>query len=66
MSDDYEPIHIDAYDADWIKRGHWDIPAHSIPELLDYLDRHDMTVEKFKKLDVYRANVERLGWLRDL
>ena len=31
-----------------------------------WIVEQDMTVEQFKKLDVHRANVDRLDWLRDL
>lgn len=59
-------IHPDATDADWIKRGKWDIPADNIPDLREWLFEQQIPVDEFKKLDVYLANVERKPWLSNL
>jgi hypothetical protein len=63
---DLPPLHIDVADADWIKRGIWDIPATNLPDLYEWLWRQDIAVDDFKKLDVYLANVERMPWLKNL
>jgi hypothetical protein len=63
---DLPPLHIDAADADWIKRGIWDIPATNLPDLCEWLWRQNIAVDDFKKLDVYLANVERMPWLKNL
>jgi hypothetical protein len=57
-------IHADAADSDWIKRGSWDIPADNLPDLREWLSGQQMTVEAFKKLDVYQANLDKLPWLK--
>lgn len=59
-------IEIDAYDGDWIKRGQWNLSASNVAELRSWLDSKGMTVEHFKTLQVYKGNVDRMPWLRDL
>lgn len=44
----------------------WDISAANVEELRAWLRAQQMTVEKFKTLDVYRATLPRLPWLADL
>jgi hypothetical protein len=62
------PLHIDAYDGDWIKRGSWDIPASNVDELREWLMGQQINPSAFKRLQVYRAHVDRpgMGWLRQL
>lgn len=61
-------LELDRHDSDWIRRGPLDLP----PELLSaeglrgFLDAIGMTVANFKRQQAYKANVERLPWLRDL
>lgn len=60
-------INLDAHDGDWIKRGRWDVDIpQDLPSLRAWLAASSMTVESFKELEVYKANVTRLPWLRDL
>ncbi len=61
-------IPIDAIDGDWIKRGRWDLHGiDSRDALLAWLVQGGgISVEQFKRLDVYQANVERLPWLRSI
>ena len=51
--------------ADWLKRT-WDLQIENKTDLLEYLKAMGMTVEQFKKLPVYRWNVEKLPWLKEL
>jgi hypothetical protein len=51
--------------ADWPKRT-WDLPIENKIDRLEYLKAMGMTVEQFKKLPVYRWNVEKLLWLKEL
>lgn len=61
------PIRIDVgEDGDWIKGGTWDLRAKTADELRDYLAAVGLSIEHFKTLVVYRANVERLPWLAEL
>ena len=69
MSGERPPLSLDAYDGDWIRRGSFDLLNHGVdsPEKLrEWLAQHGMTVEQFKTLPVYRGNVDRIGWLREL
>lgn len=64
------PINLDAEpeNADWAKRT-WDLPdITSADDLRKYLDDVGMTVAAFKRLPVYRWNVDQPGmeWLREL
>jgi hypothetical protein len=60
------PLNLDANleQADWIKGGAWDIPAQNADELLQYLVARGLTWDGFKALPVYRANVDRIPWLK--
>ena len=60
-------VNIDANleNADWTKQS-WDIPAHSVKDLRAWQKRQGMTIAHFKRLPVYRFNVEKLAWLKDL
>ena len=51
--------------ADWTKQT-WDIPAKNVRELRAFLKTQGTTVAQFKALPVYRQNVGRLPWLREL
>ncbi|HEY8775905.1 MAG TPA: hypothetical protein VIM33_05410 [Gaiellaceae bacterium] len=63
---DLPPLNIDAHDGDWIKRGTWDIPASNIDELREWLMSQQFNPSDFKNTEAYKANVERMPWLRDL
>lgn len=66
MTDD-EPLRLDAYDADWIKRGRLDLPRFSSAEAFArWLESIGWSVEAFKLSEAYRANVDKIDWLRDL
>jgi hypothetical protein len=54
-----------AENADWPKRT-WDLQIENKTDRLEYLKAMGMTVEQFKKLPVYRWNVEKLLWLKEL
>lgn len=58
-------IDSDLKNADWTKQS-WSIPANSVDELKRFLRSQDMTVAHFKTLPVYRWNVEKLEWLKEL
>jgi hypothetical protein len=61
-------MNIDAVpsNADWPK-GAWDlIGIDSVESLRQYLERNGETVEHFKTLPVYKANVDKVPWLNDL
>jgi len=69
VSREREPLSIDAHDGDWLRRGSFDLLNHGVdtPEKLrDWILQRGMTVEHFKTLDTYRANVDKLPWLREL
>jgi hypothetical protein len=65
--DPVEGIKLDAdlNNADWTKRT-WDLPVKSADELRRYLKSSGRTVDEFKQLPVYRYNVKKLPWLREL
>lgn len=53
--------------ADWIKAGVWNLHGIETAEALRaHLAANGVTVEHFKTLPVYRANVARFAWLEDL
>jgi hypothetical protein len=60
-------INIDAspVNADWTKQT-WDLPAHDLPSLREYLAAEGLSVAEFRRLPVYLLNVDKLPWLRDL
>jgi hypothetical protein len=61
------PVHLDAADPDWIKRGRLDLPEVDSPaDLRELLWELEITVEAFKRSEVYRENVEGHPWLKDL
>jgi hypothetical protein len=64
------PLHLDARaeDADWIKAGFWDISAHNVHALREWLMGQRINPSDFKTWPVYLGNVDRPGmeWLRDL
>lgn len=55
----------DPNNADWTKRT-WDLPCNDIESLRKFLKGMGMSAEHFKKLPVYRFNVDKLPWLREL
>jgi len=56
----------DVRNADWAKRT-WDlVEVNNVEELREHLKRTGTTVEQFKRLPVYRLNVDKLPWLREL
>lgn len=61
-------ISPDEHDGDWIKRGRWDLPptVTDLDSLRNYLSDIGMAVETFKDLDVYRAHLGKMPWLRRL
>ena len=62
-----EPIYPDAdpIDADWTKRT-WDLNVHNVQDLRRLLKAWGMSVRKFKKLPIYKLNVDKIKWLKDL
>jgi len=58
-------IDEDPMNADWTKQS-WDLPAHSIAELKAFLEEQGTTIEHFKTLPVYKLNVNKLPWLKEL
>jgi hypothetical protein len=56
-------IDADIENADWTKRT-WDLPEGK--EFEEYLKRTNQSIEEFKKLPVYRFNVDKLPWLKKL
>jgi hypothetical protein len=50
-------------DADWVKQS-WDLPEYGSKEFNEYLKSSGMTLEKFKRLPVYKWAVER-GEIKD-
>lgn len=60
-------VNIDAIseNANWLRLT-WSIPATNLRELRAWLDEQDVPVKEFKTTLVYRANLERLPWLRGL
>ena len=46
-------------DADWVKRGSWDLPKYGSEEFNQFLEFSGQTLEQFKKLPVYKWAVER-------
>jgi hypothetical protein len=59
-------IDRDIGNADWIKRGRWDLRASNVDELLAYLRQIRMTPAAFKTLPIYKSNVALMPWLKDL
>ena len=55
----------DSMNADWPKRT-WDLPFNNAADLRAWLEARGMTVEHFKTLPVYRFNVGKLEWLKEL
>jgi hypothetical protein len=69
MSNEPMNMNIDAgEDGDWIKAGAWDLGAQDADQLRWWIAANEMTVQRFKHLVVYRANVGKTGmeWLRGL
>ena len=51
--------------ADWTKQS-WDLGIDNVPDLLAFLESTGTTVEEFKQLPVYKLNVDKLPWLKEL
>jgi hypothetical protein len=47
-------------------KGTWDLGLHTAEELRSWIAAQGMTVESFKRLPVYRRNVDHLPFLREL
>jgi len=58
-------LDADLHNADWTKQS-WDLPAHNVQELRDLLKAQGTTVAAFKRLPVYKFNVDKLPWLKKL
>ncbi len=52
-------IDEDLENADWIKKGSWDLPPFGSDEFNKFLESSGQTLEHFKKLPVYKWAVER-------
>ena len=57
-------IDADIENADWTKKT-WDLPTDKA-EFLAYLKASGTTVENFKQLPVYRWNLDKVPWLKEL
>jgi len=53
------PLNIDRIleNADWTKVT-WDLPKYKSKEFMEWLEFSGMTLEQFKELPVYKANLE--------
>jgi len=61
-----EPIDVSMENADWIKMS-WDLPRiQDADTLREFLRTRGISISDFKQLPIYRNNVKRLKWLRDL
>jgi hypothetical protein len=61
-----EPIDGRLENADWIKM-YWDLPwIQDADTLRGFLRDRGISIDNFKKLPIYRNNIKRLRWLRDL
>lgn len=58
-------IDADIDNADWTKQS-WDLPCRTLDDLREYLRQTGTSVAEFKRLPVYRFNVDTLPWLADL
>ena len=59
-------IDADLGNADWTK-GTWDLLHIKGPQdLQKYLAKNSMSLEHFKKLPIYRMNVDKIDWLKEL
>jgi hypothetical protein len=55
----------DLANADWIKQS-WELPFEDADALRAFLRSRGTTVRAFKALPVYRNNLDKHPWLRDL
>jgi len=53
------------HNADWTKQS-WDLPWRNVEDARAALEARGMSVAHFKTLPVYRLNVDRVPWLREL
>ena len=52
--------------ADWTKKT-WDlVDIQNIKSLREYLRKNKISIEHFKELPVYKFNVNKLPWLKEL
>lgn len=51
--------------CDWNRGGTWELPT-DMNELREYLAKHGMTTDDFKKTMIYTRNVDKIPGLRDL
>jgi uncharacterized protein YaeQ len=58
-------LDADLTNADWTKQS-WDLPAHNVQDLRAWLKDQGTSVAAFKRLPVYKLNVEKLPWLKKL
>ena len=60
------PINIDANieNADWTKKT-WDLPTNK-EDFLKHLKTSKLSLEDFKKLPVYKHNLDKIKWLKEL
>lgn len=66
MAQDTPVIHADdeIENADWTKTA-WDLPTDKAG-LLTFLKASGVSVAEFKTWPVYRWNVDKMAWLKDL
>ena len=55
----------DLDNADWTKRT-WDLDIDNIDDLKAYLKRNNTSITSFKLLPVYKMNVDKIPWLKEL
>lgn len=67
MSSPEDVLNLDDDDdnANWTKRS-WDLDVYNVDDLRALLDRMGVSVADFKRKLVYRANVDKLPWLKKL
>lgn len=59
-------IDADPMNADWSKQT-WDVSLpQSLEEMREWLHKRGMTAEEFRRLPLYKYNVDKIPWLRDL
>jgi len=58
-------LDADPMNADWTKQT-WDLSVDNVEDLRKMLKALGIPVREFKQLPVYKLNVEKLEWLKDL
>lgn len=51
--------------ADWTKHT-WVLPCDNIDDLLEWLKHSKISISQFKNLPIYKNNVNKLKWLKNL